>query len=340
VERVQRKAHYTPAGQFMLAAMPVILGYPDAPAAVVLRRRRSAALAAFLSLRGREDDSEPVATHANGGSGARRACADPPDGGEYRPSGERMRSRGRHRTATERPPAVRGRAGPTGGSHDRARERRAISRARARVDAAPAAARAAASPRSNTPCAASSESFFGPGRASRPEFASSVVERLYRFSESRGREAAGLAIHDGRSIPGAQEARPASVFIASDRYRKVFEAHSIHWSGASEARRSVGRADCARADRPLAPGDQRLPVQRRQQTSRVRGRSRRDHTNGIIVNDAELWTSHPGLQRKSEVDTEVLVNLLRLHFDETQNVARRRACPSRRSAARPRSRCS
>src|SRR6185436_17428042 len=43
--------------------------------------------------------------------------------------------------------------------------------------------------------------------------------------------------------------------------------------------------------------------------------------NGIIVNDAELWSRNPALSRKSDVDTEVLVNILRKHFDEKNDIA-------------------
>ena len=43
--------------------------------------------------------------------------------------------------------------------------------------------------------------------------------------------------------------------------------------------------------------------------------------NGIIVNDAELWRSHPDLEHRSDVDTEVLVRLLRRYFDESGDLA-------------------
>ncbi|MEO7586730.1 MAG: hypothetical protein ABIS84_01740, partial [Arachnia sp.] len=38
--------------------------------------------------------------------------------------------------------------------------------------------------------------------------------------------------------------------------------------------------------------------------------------NGIIVNDTELWNRFRELTRRSDVDTEVLVNLVRKFFEE------------------------
>jgi glutamine---fructose-6-phosphate transaminase (isomerizing) len=43
--------------------------------------------------------------------------------------------------------------------------------------------------------------------------------------------------------------------------------------------------------------------------------------NGIIVNDGELWRRYPDLSRKSEVDTEVLVSLVRRFYDESGDLA-------------------
>src|SRR5689334_7839202 len=43
--------------------------------------------------------------------------------------------------------------------------------------------------------------------------------------------------------------------------------------------------------------------------------------NGIVVNDAELWRRHPQLKRASEVDTEILVTLLRRFRDEAGDLA-------------------
>ncbi len=163
---------------------------------------------------------------------------------------------------------------------------------------------------------------FRPDAGISPEFARLVVERLYKFSETRGREAAGLAIHDGRSIQVLKEARAASVFIQTDRYREVFGGALDHWAkpatdgevSASNGRHALAMIGHSR----LVTNGFQSSADNNQPVSAV---GVVGIHNGIIVNDAELWRAHPTLQRKSEVDTEVLVNLLRVHFDETKNVA-------------------
>lgn len=43
--------------------------------------------------------------------------------------------------------------------------------------------------------------------------------------------------------------------------------------------------------------------------------------NGIIVNEAELWSRHQELRREYDIDTEVMLAVLRAHLSQTGNVA-------------------
>ena len=43
--------------------------------------------------------------------------------------------------------------------------------------------------------------------------------------------------------------------------------------------------------------------------------------NGIIVNENELWSRHPEIQRTSEIDTEVMLALVRKYLREDWDVA-------------------
>lgn len=61
---------FTPAGQVMLAAMPIILGFQMLLQAVVLDVAAVPRTPLAASLRDGEDESAPVAARANGGSGA------------------------------------------------------------------------------------------------------------------------------------------------------------------------------------------------------------------------------------------------------------------------------
>lgn len=181
---------------------------------------------------------------------------------------------------------------------------------------------------------------FRPDAGLEPEFASSVVERLYKFSETRGREAAGLAIRDGRTIQVLKEARAASAFIESDRYREVFGGALEHWAGnGSSSAKGDGRAKGERTSLAVTKSERTSLALIGHSRLVTNGFQSNDDNNqpvsaagvvaihnGIIVNDAALWQRHPELERKSEVDTEVLVKILRLNFDRTGNVAEATRC--------------
>src|SRR5688572_33504751 len=55
------------------------------------------------------------------------------------------------------------------------------------------------------------------------EFDGGVVERLFLFSETRGREAAGLALFNGEGIDVLKQAGSASAFVKSVRYRQIMD---------------------------------------------------------------------------------------------------------------------
>jgi asparagine synthetase B (glutamine-hydrolysing) len=146
-------------------------------------------------------------------------------------------------------------------------------------------------------------------------FAGSVVETLFRCSESRGKEAAGLAVHDGRSINVLKQAGSVDEFLANQKYREVMDAALETWSA---AQRAGGAATLA------ITGHSRLVTNGAQTEGNnnqpVIARGSVMIHNGIIVNERRLWEQNPELERTAEVDTEVLVNLLRKHFDASRDV--------------------
>lgn len=145
-----------------------------------------------------------------------------------------------------------------------------------------------------------------------PAFAASVVETLFRCSESRGKEAAGLAVYDGRSINVLKQAGSVDQFLAHPKYREVMDGAIGAWSASLEAGGGSSLAITGHSrlvtNGAQTEGENNQPVV-------VRG-SVLIH-NGIIVNQAELWRRNPDLVRHAEVDTEVLANLLRKHFDDS-----------------------
>jgi len=148
-----------------------------------------------------------------------------------------------------------------------------------------------------------------------PAFASTVVETLFRCSESRGKEAAGLAVYDGRSINVLKQAGSVDHFLAHPKYRALMDAALTEWAVANREGRPAALAMTGHSrlvtNGAQTEGDNNQPVVARG-TVLIH--------NGIIVNESELWRRNPDLQRHADVDTEVLANLLRKHFDASGDV--------------------
>jgi len=147
-----------------------------------------------------------------------------------------------------------------------------------------------------------------------PEFVRSVAARLFRFSETRGREAAGIAVHDGDSIRVLKQAGSVDALLNNPKYGAMMD-------GALE---SCGRTAVAGSHALAFLGHSRL-VTNGFQSSDENNQPVISHGgigihNGIIVNHASLASRFPALERKAEVDTEVLVGLLRIFLDETGDV--------------------
>lgn len=127
-----------------------------------------------------------------------------------------------------------------------------------------------------------------------------VVRRLFVLSESRGKEAAGLAILKGGNIAQFKRPLPASRMIRTPEYRAFIR----------------DQMDSRRQSQPgpiAIIGHSRLVTHGAQQDNRnnqpvLRGGLAGVH-NGIIVNDAAIWNAVPELERHLQVDTEVLVAL-------------------------------
>lgn len=148
-----------------------------------------------------------------------------------------------------------------------------------------------------------------------PAFASTVVETLFRCSESRGKEAAGLAVYDGRSINVLKQAGSVDHFLAHPKYRELMDAALTEWAVANREGRPAALAMTGHSrlvtNGAQTEGDNNQPVVARGAVL---------IHNGIIVNESELWRRNPDLERKADVDTEVLANLLRKHFDQSGDV--------------------
>ena len=124
------------------------------------------------------------------------------------------------------------------------------------------------------------------------------LERLFLLSESRGKEAAGLAINDGHEITVLKEPLSASAMIRSDQYRTLVETIALR-QATPQNLAAIGHSRLVTNGRgAIAANNQ--PV--------VTGRTVAVH-NGIIVNDRKIWDAHPELARAADVDTEAFLAL-------------------------------
>jgi glutamine---fructose-6-phosphate transaminase (isomerizing) len=133
------------------------------------------------------------------------------------------------------------------------------------------------------------------------------LESLFLLSESRGKEAAGLALYDGREISVVKEPLPASALIQSPQYRSLVDGAIAR--RASQRLAAVGHSRLVTNGRgAIAANNQ--PV--------IKDRAVAVH-NGIIVNDGKIWAEHPELQREAEVDTEAFLALFEKSRREGQD---------------------
>jgi asparagine synthetase B (glutamine-hydrolysing) len=133
-----------------------------------------------------------------------------------------------------------------------------------------------------------------------------ALETLFQLSETRGREAAGLAVAWGDRIDVIKTAETASVFLRSPEYARLAKA-------------------LANRPNPQAPiaviGHARLVTNGLQSLEANNQPTVKDGAivvhNGIIVNDQELWSTHDDLSRDAEVDTEIFAALYAKSYRET-----------------------
>lgn len=135
-----------------------------------------------------------------------------------------------------------------------------------------------------------------------PAVLESTVNRLFKLSESRGKEASGLAFYSKDTIQTYKRPYSASYIIKKKEYKDMFKTHT----GA-----------------PLAIiGHSRLVTQGRQEVHHnnqpvVTGGLVGIH-NGIVTNDEDIWKQFPSMQRQHKVDSEALFCLIRKYYTENK----------------------
>lgn len=138
------------------------------------------------------------------------------------------------------------------------------------------------------------------------EETSKLTARMFELSESRGKEASGLTI-----IPSAtpelfvmRSPKSASALLRTSEYKRLFER-----ALSSEDRRNAGMALFGHT-RLVTNGAQT----RAENNQPVVYQGGVIVHNGIVVNVDELWARNPDLERRSEVDTEIIIALIRKYI--------------------------
>ena len=136
------------------------------------------------------------------------------------------------------------------------------------------------------------------------DLARALAISLLRHSETRGREAAGIAVHDGTEIQVLKQSGSVSEFLANpklhallDRGLARFEAgKTIAITGHSRLATNGAQSDMANNQPVVTHGAVALH-------------------NGIVVNDRLIAERFPLIAPQSELDSEVLAGLLRTQLD-------------------------
>lgn len=144
-----------------------------------------------------------------------------------------------------------------------------------------------------------------------PKQIESVIKDLFLLSESRGKEAAGLAVLREDKIEVFKSAVSASAMIRTKKYEDL-----LRGTLADEFRDKD-----IKVSEPLTfIGHSRLTTTGTQYYHKnnqpvITGRSVGIH-NGIVVNTNSIWQRYSQLEQKYQVDSEVIFSLIRMFYDE------------------------
>jgi glucosamine--fructose-6-phosphate aminotransferase (isomerizing) len=131
-----------------------------------------------------------------------------------------------------------------------------------------------------------------------------VFTSLVRLSESRGKEAAGMALVDNAMIRVYKEAKSGSLFIKTKTFARLFA------EGVSSERVKDSALGVIGHTRLVTNGS----MEHRENNQPVIRDALVGIHNGIIVNDQSIFQNHE-FERRSEVDTDVLLALLESYKD-------------------------
>jgi asparagine synthetase B (glutamine-hydrolysing) len=145
-------------------------------------------------------------------------------------------------------------------------------------------------------------------RKKRDEF-SKDIEKLFKLSETRGKEAAGVAIETKSIIDVYKDSIPASEMIKSNRYKR-FISDNIDRLDEEYPSTLIGHT------RLVTNGLQTIEANNQP----IKKNGMVVVHNGIITNEAEIWRENETLEKQSEVDSELFPTLIDKYLKEKDSL--------------------
>ena len=152
----------------------------------------------------------------------------------------------------------------------------------------------------------------------KPAFIKKTLAILARLSESRGKDSSGLVFRNDSEgeLKVFKGAVPLNYLLK--RKEVTYQLNRINVSTYPNRKTGRQRTFAVMGHSRLVTNGSQLHDENNQPV--VKDGVIGIH-NGIIVNETELWSRHPEIQRTYEIDTEVMLALIRKYIRENGNIA-------------------
>ena len=142
-----------------------------------------------------------------------------------------------------------------------------------------------------------------------------TVDSLFKLSESRGKEASGIAFLSSDAIYVGKYPVPGSQMIVREEYKNIFRKILSEQPTSGTARVSYPISIIGHS-RLVTNGSQHVY----DNNQPVISSDMVGIHNGIITNVDDLWARFPSLERQHQVDTEILLSLIRKFYRGTKSL--------------------
>ena len=143
-----------------------------------------------------------------------------------------------------------------------------------------------------------------------------VINKLFIFSQTRGSEAAGIAINTGRSIDIYKKAGSPREFVNSLEYKNLFKNSIKTYIENKKNSTSTDSLSIIGHSRLVTNGYQ--SENKNNQPVLIPGCV--GIHNGIITNHSELWNENKDLKKETDLDTEIFLKILKSKLDNGTNL--------------------